>query len=246
MDEIRTALRTLAFLPPSCGILSRPLSDISLIWSTQDPLVMDTSQQTYPTVPPLQLAPGVHPPSALPWPAATLPAVLPLLLSLRDAKGEGGTTVGTVALAPKVLSSSHPSLTCLLLPPGCSRVMAPWFLPPLRLMSPAALMLSCSVPKTLYSLGISYLWGLVWNVRASFRSTAVSCLDTQPNCCSWAFPFCLSLSLSLSLTLPPSLSLPAFWVKPPYTSNWTHSLYILSKIMVLNGVIKLVPILWPL
>lgn len=211
MDEIRTALRTLAFLPPSCGILSRPLSDISLIWSTQDPMVMDTSQQAYPTVPPLQLAPGVHPPSALPWPAATLPAAPTPFCSPSEMQ--------RVKVELQLALSPWPP-RCFLLhllpwpvcccPQAAVDVMDPWFLPPLCLVSPAALMLSCPVPKTLYSLGVSYLWGLVWNVRARFRSTAVSCLDTQPNCCSWAFPLCLSLSLSLSLplSLPHSASLP--------------------------------------
>ncbi|KAK9528229.1 hypothetical protein VZT92_014712 [Zoarces viviparus] len=110
---MRTARRTLAFLPPSWGRLSRPLSDISLIWSTQEPRPMGTaaSHRDSPVSP--QLAPCARPPSALTRPA-TLSVVLPPPLSPRDGKGEGGTTagtVGTVTVPPRSLRF------LLLLPP---------------------------------------------------------------------------------------------------------------------------------
>lgn len=92
---MRTALRTLAFLPPSWGRLSRPLSDISLIWSTQEPRPRGTGTSHRASPVPPQLAPRARPPSALPRPA-TPSAVLPPSLPPRDGKGEGGTTVGTV------------------------------------------------------------------------------------------------------------------------------------------------------
>ncbi|CAB1433476.1 unnamed protein product [Pleuronectes platessa] len=95
MDEMRTALRTLEFLLPSWGRLSRPLSDISLIWSAQDPRPMGMGMSRRGSPIPAQLPPRTRPPSALLLPA-TPSAVLPPPLSPRDGKGEGGTTVGTV------------------------------------------------------------------------------------------------------------------------------------------------------
>lgn len=57
---------------------------------------MGISQWASPTVPPPQSAPSADPPSTLPGPSATPPAVLALLLSLRNGKSEGGTAIGTV------------------------------------------------------------------------------------------------------------------------------------------------------
>ncbi|KAM7370192.1 hypothetical protein PAMP_011463 [Pampus punctatissimus] len=144
---MRTALRTLVFLPPSWGRLSRPLSDISLIWSAQEPRPMGTgtSRRVSPVPPqlpprallpspiPAQLPPRTRPPSVLQRPA-TPSAVLPLPLSPRDGKGEGGTTVGTVGTVtvpqrpppfppppPSSYSPSSSSLTVLsLIGPQCS------------------------------------------------------------------------------------------------------------------------------
>ncbi|TKS88052.1 hypothetical protein D9C73_022176 [Collichthys lucidus] len=117
MDEMRTALRTLAFLPPSWGRLSRPLSDISLIWSAQDPRPTGTGTSHRASPVPPQLAPRARPPSALTRPA-TPSAVLPPPLSPRDGKGEGGTTVGTVGtvtVPPRPRRSLLYPLTLLLL-----------------------------------------------------------------------------------------------------------------------------------
>lgn len=95
MEEMRTALRTLPFLPPSWGRLSRPLRDISLIWPTQDRRLMGkAASHRAPPVPP-QLAPRARPPS-VPPPLATLTAALPPWLLQSLGKGDGGTTVGTV------------------------------------------------------------------------------------------------------------------------------------------------------
>lgn len=82
---------------------------------------MGISQWASPTVPPPQSAPSADPPSTLPGPSATPPAVLALLLSLRNGKSEGGTAIGTVenvTLAPEMLPSPPPPpyLTCFWLP----------------------------------------------------------------------------------------------------------------------------------
>lgn len=172
---MRTALRTLAFLPPSWGRLSRPLSDISLIWSTQEPRPRGTGTSHRASPVPPQLAPRARPPSALPRPA-TPSAVLPPPLSPRDGKGEGGTTVGTVGtvtVPPRPLRFllhllARLSLALLLLlpldravtgrPPMLrqrQRVLAPGVRPSCSLLSAlscysaARLLLSSCVPLTL-------------------------------------------------------------------------------------------------
>lgn len=110
---MRTALRTLAFLPPSWGRLSRPLSDISLIWSAQEPRPTGTGMSHRASPVPPQLPPRTRPPSALPSPS-TPSAVLPPPLSPRLRKDKGDTTVGTVGTVnvyPEASSFlSHPLL----------------------------------------------------------------------------------------------------------------------------------------
>lgn len=184
-DEMRTALRTLAFLPPSWGRLSRPLSDISLIWSAQEFRPRGTAASRRASPIPPQLPPRARPPSKLLRPA-TPSVVLPPPFSPGDGKGEGGTTIGTAGTVTFPTSaSSRTSLLLLSLQFFLQSFGSPSLVPLLLLLQMlltfTGLSFSSSVsrPSFIVRQTRSGLWRGLQRKPVPIRSTAVAGLTER-------------------------------------------------------------------